>query len=201
MGPLSRTGFSRHRTARWTSILKNVETVRSCMLLVDSGQMEWKWINLMNVLIKPHLWSFVVLSLSLKNFTIYFWTNDELPPYLFLPQKKTSTQLFTPRSFPLHLPDSPKKRKTKNKGGQKTMSCPSRSTCSDFTACPSTVTRPAAMEALDLTWWRPQLVGGDCFQAISKDTLPETNSLPLKVGRCPKGNFIFQPLSFQGLCC
>lgn len=116
-------------------------------------------------------------------------------------KKKRSPRSFTPQIFPLCICQIPPKTKKKNKGGQKTMSCPSRSTCSDFTACPSTVTRPAAMEALDLTWWRPQLVGGDCFQAISKDTLPETNSLPLKVGRCPKGNFIFQPLSFQGLCC
>ena len=41
------------------------------------------------------------------------------------------------------------------------MSCPSLSTCSDFTGCPSTVTRPAAMEASQVLrssyrcppWW------------------------------------------------
>ena len=76
---------------------------------------------------------------------------------LFLQNKKHHGFL-PPDLSPLHLPDSPKKtqKNKKNKGGQKTMSCPSRSTCSDFTACPSTVTRPAAMEALDLTWWLPR---------------------------------------------
>lgn len=154
MGPLSRTGFSRHRTARWTSILKRGETVRSCMLLVDSGQMEWKWINLMNVLIKPHLWSFVVLSLSLKKSPYIFEQMMSYRSICFFLKKKTP-RIFTPRSFSSASARFPQKNKKKQRG-QKTMSCPSRSTCSDFTACPSTVTRPAAMEALDLTWWLPR---------------------------------------------
>ncbi len=31
-----------------------------------------------------------------------------------------------------------------------------------------------------------------------RDTLPKTNSLPLKIGRAPKGNYTFQPLTFRG---
>lgn len=102
MGPLSRTGFSRHRTARWTSILKKGETVRSCMLLVDSGQMEWKWINLMNVLIKPHLWSFMkfccVEFVSQKNHHTFL--NKWWATAVFVcSSKKKTPRIFTPRSF------------------------------------------------------------------------------------------------------
>ena len=49
-------------------------------------------------------------------------------------------------------------------------------------------------------WKRFKMVNWDsCMLLSQKVTLPETNSLPLKIGRAPKGKYSLPTLHFQGL--